>query len=804
MSTSRIKGMTVDIGGDTSSFQAAMKNLEGSIYKCQQSLKDINKALKLDPSSTNLLTEKQKLLASRISEVKDKLNVLKTSYNDVNKAIESGKKLKESEIEHFENLKREIPITEAELKSLENEYKNFGSVAAQQIAVVGQKMQDIGSSVESFGKKVAGLSALSAGLLTAGIKYNAQLEKYETALTTLTGSADKAHDVMAQIQKDAKKTPFDVAGLTQANQLLISTGLDAEDAREVIMALGNAVSATGGGNDELSRMAINLQQIKNVGKASALDIKQFAYAGIDVYGMLADYLGITKEEAAKTTVTWEVMSGALINASKEGGKYFGAMEKQSTTLNGEISNLKNSFNQFTGAISEKFIPKIKQILDYLNDLMAKFDKLDPKTQDLISNILLFTAVLSPALIILGKFISGIGGILKLAPLIVSWFTSLKASVVGLVEVFQLVAGGAGTLHEAFVAVFGSVATTIAGIATIIGGVVIAITNFFSMLKNGFNWIKEAFMVIGIAIAAVGAIILGVPVAIAAAVAAVVAVVATLVVIIKEHWESVKAFFSEALNMIGTFFTVTIPSWINILVNEILPRLPYYIGYAIGWILGKIIEFITNVWNTIIVKIPKIIAKIVQFVSELPGKLWTWFLVVLDKVKEWLSNWLQTMKEKIPQIISAIVDKFMELPGKMLEIGGNIVQGLWNGIQNAKDWLIGKIKEFASGILDGMKNALGIHSPSTVFRDQVGKYIAEGIGVGFDKNIGSVVNDMQKKIGIETSKLSANVDLVANADSLNRVSPTTNNISIVVNAQTLNEESLEQAFVYINRRFGMAY
>ena len=64
--------------------------------------------------------------------------------------------------------------------------------------------------------------------------------------------------------------------------------------------------------------------------------------------------------------------------------------------------------------------------------------------------------------------------------------------------------------------------------------------------------------------------------------------------------------------------------------------------------------------------------------------------------------------------------------------------------------------------------------------------------------------MQKKIGIETSKLSANVGLVANADSLNRVSPTTNNISIVVNAQTLNEESLEQAFVYINRRFGMAY
>lgn len=804
MSSSHIKGMTVDIGGDTSSFQAAMKKLESSISKCQSSLKNINSALKLDPSSTVLLSNKQEVLAKKINETKNKLLELKKSQAEINKYVQSGNKLTDEQKDQYRNLTTEIAKTEAELRNLEREYREFGSVVAQQIAVVGQKMQDVGQKVEAFGRKLAGLSAAAAGLLANGIKYNAQLEKYETALTTLTGSAEKAQEIMEQIQKDAKATPFDVAGLTQANQLLISTGLDAEDARDVILALGNAVAATGGGDDELSRMAVNLQQIKNVGKASALDIKQFAYAGIDVYGMLADYLGITREEAAKTSVTWEVMSAALINASQEGGKYFGAMEKQSTTLNGQISNLKDSFNQFTGAVSEKLVPKLKDLLDYLNKLMAKYDELDPKTQDMISNLVIFAAVISPALIVLGKFMSGLGAILKLAPKIVSWFTSIKGFVLGLIEVFQLVAGGAGTFHEALVAVFGAAGTTIAGIGSIVSGAVMAIMNFIKMLQEGFSWIKEAFMVIGIAIAAVGAIILGVPVAIAAAVAAVVAVVATLVVVIKEHWEEIKTFFAEALNTIGTFFTVTIPGWISHLVNDILPQLPYYIGYAIGWILGKIIEFYANVWNFITVKVPQIIAKVVQFVSELPGKLWTWFLVVLDKVKEWLANWLQTMKEKIPQIISAIVDKFMELPGKMLEIGRNIVEGLWNGIQNAKQWIIDKVGEFARGILDGMKNALGISSPSKVFRDQVGKFIAEGIGVGFDKNIGSVVNDMQKKIGIETSKLSADVGLVANADSLNRVSPTTNNISIVVNAQTLNEESLEQAFVYINRKFGMIY
>ena len=169
-----------------------------------------------------------------------------------------------------------------------------------------------------------GIGKLAKDFISTGIQFNAEIEKYQTALTTLTGSTQEADRVIKQIKEDAAKTPFDVAGLTQANQLLISTGLSADESRETILALGNAVSATGGGSEELSRMAVNLQQIKNVGKAAAIDIKQFAFAGIDIYGMLADYLKITKQEAAEMTITWDDLNGALINASKEGGKYFGA------------------------------------------------------------------------------------------------------------------------------------------------------------------------------------------------------------------------------------------------------------------------------------------------------------------------------------------------------------------------------------------------------------------------------------------------------------------------------------------------
>ena len=85
------------------------------------------------------------------------------------------------------------------------------------------------------------------------------------------------------------------------------------------------------------------------------------------------------------------------------------------------------------------------------------------------------------------------------------------------------------------------------------------------------------------------------------------------------------------------------------------------------------------------------------------------------------------KEGAQNTYNNIVNTINELPGKMLEIGKNIVEGLWNGIMNAKNWMNQKVSQFASGILDGMKSAFGIHSPSTVFRDIVGKNIALGIG-----------------------------------------------------------------------------
>lgn len=257
-------------------------------------------------------------------------------------------------------LKSRLSDAENGLGEFSNQTRTSGDDLAASVTagtLAAKAYETIGSTLLSAGKKV----------VEAGVSYNAQLEQYQTALTNMLGSASAAENALEQIKQDAARTPFDTAGLVKANELLISTGVDADSSRKVILALGDAVSATGG-NEELSRMAQNLQQIKNAGKATAADIKQFAYAGIDVYGILADYTGKSTAEVQKMTVTYDLLTAALEKASDEGGRYYNSMSTQSETLNGKMSTLTDNATQLAGLMTADLTDGIKMVVGNLNDM----------------------------------------------------------------------------------------------------------------------------------------------------------------------------------------------------------------------------------------------------------------------------------------------------------------------------------------------------------------------------------------------------------------------------------------------------
>lgn len=227
---------------------------------------------------------------------------------------------------------------------------------------------------EAFVNMAAKAGEAIVDIAKAGVEFNSKMEKYQTAFTTLLGNGEEAARVMAQIREDAARTPFDVDSLTQANQMLIAAGISADQARGDVLNLANAIAATGGGSAELSRMASNLQQIQNTGKASAMDIRQFANAGINIYGLLADSMGVTAAEAAEMDVTYEQLAAALAHAAEAGGKYEGALEAQSQTFQGRISTLKDNATQLAGALAEDLFAKLSEgalpmVMDWVATLL---------------------------------------------------------------------------------------------------------------------------------------------------------------------------------------------------------------------------------------------------------------------------------------------------------------------------------------------------------------------------------------------------------------------------------------------------
>ena len=163
--------------------------------------------------------------------------------------------------------------------------------------------------------------------------------------------------------------------------------------------------------------------------------------------------------------------------------------------------------------------------------------------------------------------------------------------------------------------------------------------------------------------------------------------------------------------------------------------------------NMISEVCSAVWDAIVLffteTLPGVLETAVNFFAELPGKIWEFLSQAVDKLGEWASGLISKAGEVLPGVISSVVGFFSGLPGKMLEVGKNLVQGIWNGISNAAKWVLEKIKGFGATIVNGIKNIFGIHSPSTIMRDEIGKNLALGVAEGITKNTDAVSDAMSE-------------------------------------------------------------
>ena len=250
MAAGRIKGITVEIGGDTTKLQTALKGVNSEIKNTQAQLKDVEKLLKLDPGNTELLAQKQKLLSDAVSETKDKLTTLKTAAEQANTALANG----DISQEQYDALQREIIETEQDLKKLEEQAKQ-SDAALQKIAANGEKLKTVGDNISSAGQKMLPVTAAVTGLGTAAVTTAANFESSmsqvqatmgvtKDAMSTVDGQSVNTMDTLSELAKKmGAETAFSAKECADALNYLALAGYDTQQMCDTLPTVLNLAAA---------------------------------------------------------------------------------------------------------------------------------------------------------------------------------------------------------------------------------------------------------------------------------------------------------------------------------------------------------------------------------------------------------------------------------------------------------------------------------------------------------------------------------------------------------------------------------
>lgn len=293
----RIKGITVEIGGDTTKLQTALKGVNSQIKNTQSVLKDVEKLLKLDPTNTNLLTQKQKLLTQAIGDTKEKLATLKVAAQQANEQLQKG----EISQSQYDALQREIAETEAELKKLESQASKTNQTLTK-IGDVGTKLENAGKSITNVGKKA---SVASAAVTTMGVASVKTAADFESSMSQVQATMGITKDSMSEVNGQSVNTMDTLNDL--AKTMGSKTAYSASECAEALNYLALAGYDTQQMVDTLPTV-LNLAAAGNIDLASASDMVTDAMSALGMEVSDADKM---VDQMAKTASSTNTSVGQL-------------------------------------------------------------------------------------------------------------------------------------------------------------------------------------------------------------------------------------------------------------------------------------------------------------------------------------------------------------------------------------------------------------------------------------------------------------------------------------------------------------
>ena len=734
-----------------------------------------------------LVSQKQQILQDVVEQTTKKLEALEQAQDEVNKKFEEGsidagqyrefqrevektKKSLADAADQLEELKKESESAGKEVDDLGDGFKDsasqakkFGTsadAAAKDIKSAGKESGTAGSKIEKAGKQakssgddaekggkgwsslqsglkkvssfatkaLAGIGAAAVAATTGTQEFRMDLSKLEQNATDAGQSIDGANEHLRDLYAITGETDSSIEALSN----LMQAGFTDNNLTAAVDALSGAVIKFPD-TLKIESLSDSLQETLATGEATGQFAELLERMGIN----LEDF----NEGLSQCTTSAEKQQFALSTLAKTGLAEVNSAYRDTNSSLIDTNNAQFDMQASMAEIGEKLAPAVAKVMGKISDvagyLAENFDKLAPIIMDVVVALAALKAGLELAAVAQKA--------LNIA---------MTMNPIGLVI----------TLVLSFVAILAYLLINCedfrkewdrqwAAEAALFQSIIDGICNFFTVtIPEAWNSFTQLFS--------------GIP----------------------EWWNGIWSqvgqFFQDCWNNIISFFTETIPSWINS-IGEWFASLPQKIGYALGQAVGSVAKFGQDLWNWVTTEIPKFFGEIGRWFSELPGNIANWFTDVVNNVAKFgqdLWNWVTT---EIPKFFGEIGRWFSELPGniwnwlteavnnvinwgkdlidqgckaaqeffdgivntikglpdKIYQIGKDIVEGIWNGIKSMGDWLWQQISGFCDGFVQGFKDAFGIHSPSTIMRDAVGKFLALGVGEGFEREMKNVSKDM---------------------------------------------------------------
>ena len=810
MAGNRIKGITVEIGGDTTKLQTALKGVNTEIRNTQSQLRDVEKLLKLDPGNTELIAQKHRLLAQAVSETREKLETLKTAQRQADEALRNGTISQQQ----YDGLQREIVETEQELRRLEQQAEQ-SATALQKIGATGEKLQAVGDKVSSVGQKLLPVTGVVTGLGTAAVKTAADFDSAMSRVAAVSGatgsdfdklrdkaremgaktkfSATEAADAMNYMAMAGWKTEDMLSGIEGIMYLAAASGEDLATTSDIVTDALTAfgltaedsghfadvlAAASSNANTNVSMMGETFKYCAPVAGALGFSVEDMAEA-IGLMrnaGIKASQAG-TSMRSIMTNLTGDVkLSGAAIGdvtiatTNADGSMRslsailadcrvaFGGMTEAEKANNAETLVGKNAMSGFLALMNAapEDIAKVSGAVNNCKD--AAKNMADTMQDNLEGQLTILKSQLQELAISFGD-------------LLMPAVRSIVSGLQGMVDVLNAMPDGV----KQVIMIIALLAAVLGPVLIIIGKVISAVGTIMTIvpkLAGVINTVKTAF-------GALNAVMLANPIAIV--IAAIAALVAAFVYLWNTNeefrqfwislWESVKETAIQCWQAISAFLSQAWEAIQNTAVSVWNGIRDFFSGLWAGiqtlftTVVNAIAGFLSSAWNAVKGTVVSVWNAISQFFTSVWNGIRNVTSVVVNGIRSFLqSAWngiralITTVMNGIKSVVTAVWNGIRSVITRVMNGIRSVVSSVWSGIRNTISSIVNGIKNTVSNAFHAMWSGIrstisGIYN---TIRDGLGNavnYITSLASAGWRWGadiINGIVNGIRSGIGAVAS------------------------------------------------------